>query len=247
MTNSKKILSLCVIILLFMAAVTGLYWDNYFFIVKKTKVNFSHSSVNASIKEEAEQKAELVLGKLQNQNIWRLNLEEVRAQLLTNKWIETLSVERELPSTLKVQIQFKKVMFLFVDSKQRLIPISSDGEFLNPIALSHAPDVPLIKNASLATHKENLKRVTELYLKLPSEGVISSRNVAVVDWSDTEGFKVELVKSEDGFIVLGLDQVSMKAKRVESVLKYLGSQKQRWRVIDASFSKKVLVRLRKRS
>jgi cell division septal protein FtsQ len=244
---SKKVLGICVITLGFMAVVTGLYWDNYFFIVKKTKVNFLPATVNASIKEEAEQKAQLVLKKLEAQNIWRLNIEDVRDELMENSWIDTASVERDLPDGLRVEMKFKTIVFLYSDRQQRLLPVSSDGSLLGPVPVELAPDVPLIRNAKLVLNKEVLQRVIKFYRQIPQEGLISPRNISEVDWSDAEGFKVELNHSDEGFIVLGTENVSMKAKRVESVLKYLESQKQRWRVIDASFSKKVLVRLRKRS
>jgi cell division septal protein FtsQ len=246
-TSKKTILILCGLTFVFMAVVTGLYWDNYFFIVKKTKVNFVQSTVNRSIKEEAEQKVQLVLGKIERQNIWRLNLEEIRDSLLSNNWIENVSIERELPDGLRVEVKFKTIVFLYGDRSHRLLPVSTQGTILSPVPVELAPDVPLIRNSKIVTNKETLLRVIALYKKLPADGLISARNISEVDWSEAEGFKVDLNQSEEGFIVLGTENISMKAKRVESVLKYLESQKQRWRVIDASFSKKVLVRLRKRS
>jgi hypothetical protein len=46
-------------------------------------------------------------------------------------------------------------------------------------------------------------------------------------------------------VVLGEDSLNTKVERVAQVLNYLSAEQIKGRVIDASFSKKVLVRLRK--
>lgn len=230
-----------------MGGVAGLYWDNYFFIVKKTKVNFLRSSVNASIQEDAGQKAEVSLNSLKGKNIWKLELEKVQADILKDTRIESVSIKRELPDMLVVEMKFRPVVFVYIDVKQRLRPVAEDGTLLNSVAINQAPDVPILRNHQLAQDPKQLRQLVSLYRQLPSEGLLSPHHIAQVDWTESEGLKVELNHSEDGFIVIGSEHIPTKSKRIESVLKYLESQKTRWRVIDASFSKKVLVRLRKRS
>ncbi len=89
-------------------------------------------------------------------------------------------------------------------------------------------------------------KVLTLYNDIPSIGLLKKENRASVDFDSITGLSVTLV--EDSIVVhFGHQDVEAKSLQVLRVTDYLQSQKQKARVIDASFSKKVLVRLRKRS
>jgi cell division septal protein FtsQ len=247
MRISKKIFIPVLLVLLL--AGTGFYlWnDNYFFVVKATRLTMEPAPLHASLRTEIEQRAKSKLKAVEGQNIFSMSLQKLRENILTDVWIESVVIEREIPQEIKVRAKIKDVLFIYIDGKNRILPVTEKGQLLNPIAFAQAPDVPVIRNPAVIKNVETLSKVIALYKAIPREGVLNQRDIAEVDWSPVGGLRVELVHSEDGDVILGASDVRLKIKRVASVLKYLESQKQKWRVIDASFSKKVLVRLRKHS
>jgi cell division protein FtsQ len=144
-------------------------------------------------------------------------------------------------------MQLKPVVLVYFEGKKRMRAVTEDGSILPPMDLAYAPDVPLVRNSIFLKNEDARKKMLQLYLLVPNEGVISKSEVAEVDWNEAHGLVLEMSRGAEGEIVLGHGDVHLKAKRVANVLKYLESQNQKWRVIDASFAKKVLVRLRKHS
>jgi len=251
MRLSKKI-----VIPLFFAVVllaTAAVWnDDYFFAVKEVELQLEPSPLHRMLQVDVRKRIMSKLDTARDKNIWQVPLQKLRENILSDVWIESATIERDLPQKIRVEVKIKEVVFVYVDKRGRLLPVSEKGQLLNPIEFDHTPDVPVIRNADVVNSAGTLATVIELFRNLPREGLLSQQNVAEIDWSPVSGLKVELVSRpnstiEDGKIILGIDQVHLKAKRVANVLKYLESQKQKWRVIDASFSKKVLVRLRKHS
>lgn len=248
MRITKKIYIPLIFALSLVGAGVFLWTDEYFFAVKTTDVQVEAAPLHVSLHQEIELRAKdrlksAALGK----NIWSLSLQKIRENILTDVWIESVVIERALPQKITVRVKIKPVLFVHVDSRGKIFPITEKGQLLNPVSLAQTPDVPVIRSSTVVKSADILSKIIELYKMIPSEGALTQKDIAEIDWSSVNGMKVELVRSEDGEVILGLSDVRTKAKRVANVLKYLESQKQKWRVIDASFSKKVLVRLRKHS
>jgi cell division septal protein FtsQ len=183
----------------------------------------------------------------QNKNLWQVPLQRIDQELRSEPEIETVAVTRKWPSGVQIQMKLKPVVLVLFDGKKTVRPIANTADVLRPIDISLAPDVPFVRNRKLLKDDEQRKKMVEHYLSIPNQGVISQSEIAEVDWSDEQGLYIEMTEAQDGKIFLGTQDVSIKCKRVANVLKYLESQNQKWRVIDASFAKKVLVRLRKHS
>jgi len=247
MRFSKKIFFPLLCLGLLASAGAWLWNDTRFFIVKATRLTMEPAPLETSLRDEIEQRVRGKLATLQGRNLWRLSLEKLRENILSDVWIESVVIERQFPQQISVHAKIKDVIFIYVDGRGRVLPVTPKGQLLNPISFAQAPDVPVIHNPEIIRNSETLAKVIELYAAIPSEGAITQASIAEIDWSPTGGLKVGLVRGENGDIILGASDVRVKVKRVTNVLKYLESQKQKWRVIDASFSKKVLVRLRKHS
>ncbi len=182
-----------------------------------------------------------------DKNLWQVPLKEIRRNLLEDPSVQSVSVERVWPDRVEVKLLLKTVVLVFFEGKKRVRAATEDGSLLPLMDLVHAPDVPFVRNSIFLKNEIVRKKIIEHYQLIPNEGVISKSEVAEIDWSDAQGLVLEMSDGVEGEIVLGHGDVYLKAKRVANVLKYLESQNQKWRVIDASFAKKVLVRLRKHS
>lgn len=247
MRLSKKIYIPALISLLIGGMAFYLWNDTRFLIVKSTQLVVETAPLHPNLRAEIEARAAGKLRGAQGKNILSLSLQKVRENILTDVWIDSVLIAREFPHKITVTAKIKDILFIYIDHRGRILPVTEKGQLLNPISFAHAPDVPVIRNASIVKNAQTLTKVIALFKMIPQDGTLSQRDIAEIDWSPVGGLKVELVHGEEGDIVLGTNDVRLKVKRVASVLKYLESQKQKWRVIDASFSKKVLVRLRKHS
>ncbi|RYZ76327.1 MAG: hypothetical protein EOP05_05370 [Proteobacteria bacterium] len=78
--------------------------------------------------------------------------------------------------------------------------------------------------------------------------MINKRNVSEIFWSKDDGYSLMLMQPKIE-VKLGSDQLATKVLRVGQVMNYMSANQinglAKGQVIDASFSKKVLVRLRK--
>ena len=108
------------------------------------------------------------------------------------------------------------------------------------------PAAPLLRNNKIARDVVLLKKVLQLFSEIPAIGALKRENIESVDYNSETGLTLRLIDSK-AVVHLGEQNIQTKALQVLRVTDYLESQKQKARVIDASFTKKVLVRLRKRS
>lgn len=250
MTFSKKILTFGSLFLAVGLIGSLLYWDSHFFTVKKMKVNLSSHQRIAKPSPfilEAIVAIEKKMEPYKNKNILRLDLNQLSQEILKDKRILSVQLQRELPMQLSALIEVREIVLNYQDKHGSIFPVTFDGTLLSPVAIEKAPDVPVLRDEHVVKNPEHLKNVLALLMDLPQEGTVSRSTVSEVRWSDPEGLKVELIHEGTGMIVLGEKEIQLRARRAANVIKYLESQKQKWRVIDASFSKKVLVRLRKHS
>lgn len=245
--SKKNIYSLC-ILLSSLGISLGVYTDGTFLVVQKVSVKISASSaLHADLQKKVHERLQKKLEPFRGQNIFSIPLARIQQHILSDVWIDSVMIERHLPNQLHVLLRLKSVSFVFLNRRGQFLPISDQGQFLNPVPAELAPDVPLIRNSEVVKDPELLKQMITLFREIPAEGVLSQNTISEIDWSASEGLIVENKTTDGGHIVLGKNNMHAKSARVSNVLKYLESQNQKWRVIDASFRKKVLVRLRKHS
>lgn len=231
----------------FLGIGVGLYTDRTLLVVNDFKIDLRQSGVHPVVQKEVRDRISGKLKSFHKQNILAVPISRIQQNILSDVWVESVTIERGLPDQLIVRVQLKDVVFVYLDKRGRFLPLSEQGQLLNPVDPAFVPDVPLIRNAEIIKNPELLKQLLVLFKEIPVDGVFSQKTIAEVDWTSSEGLIVENDDVDGGRIVLGKDKVRTKSARITNVLKYLESQNQKWRVIDASFKKKVLVRLRKQS
>ncbi|MCB9072919.1 MAG: FtsQ-type POTRA domain-containing protein [Bdellovibrionaceae bacterium] len=247
MWSSKKILWFLVFIAIVVASSIGVFTDSHFLIVNDVNIVVDKTDLDKSVKKQVHDRIMNKMHAFEKVNILSVPIERIQQQILSDVWVDSVVIERNFPDQLKVSVRLKKVVLVYLDSRGRFLPISQEAQLMNPVSPEQVPDVPVVRNSEIIKNPNLLKQILILYQKIPRSGVFSQQSIAEVDWSKSEGLIVESANAEGGRIVLGKDEVPLKSARVTNVIKYLESQKQKWRVIDASFTKKVLVRLRKHS
>lgn len=176
--------------------------------------------------------------------IWEVPIRNIKNLVASQSWIENARIQRQLPNRILISITPKVTEALFIDSKGRMFPIFEDASLGKQVELNLAPDVLPVKGYSVWQNEMTRKTLVEMIKKLPKDGHIISQNIREITFHNDIGFSIDL-NEPDTRLVVGVNDFSTKFQRLENVLSYIESRELQGRVIDATFSKKVLVRLRK--
>lgn len=184
------------------------------------------------------------LEKYRGQSLWKIDLNEVSKKIGTEAWVQEVVLTRRFPSKLRVVIEPKEIKLLYLSRGGKLLPVVSDGSFLEAVESKVAPDVPLLVGENFADKTELRKKSVEAVESIPLEGSFSRKSISEIQYDSKEGYWMTLIKS--GIKVkMGEEQMALKGARVSQVIDYMDAHSFQARVIDANLSKKVLVRLRK--
>ena len=242
----KKILILFVPLFVALGAGWYLRTDTEFFVVKDLKVDVEFQETQEALLISLKPDVEKSLIGLRGQNIWKVGLKRLQKQVEENPWIKELELERRFPDKIYALVRLEPVAFLFVDKKNRIYPVLENGKKMSVTKASLVPPAPILRNNNIVKDPVLLEKVLKLYKEIPLVGPFKKGNIAKVDFNSVTGLTVELINQKVK-VHLGQTKIQTKALQVLRVMDYLKSQNQKARVIDASFTKKVLVRPRKRS
>jgi len=188
--------------------------------------------------------------------IWEIDLGDVKAAILRDEWVKDVRISRAFPNEIRVWVQPKTPVLVLItteksterpserSSRVAMVPITENGGMLKPLEVEALPDVPLLRGDLFATDAEMRRRAVGFTMNLPDRGALGRRNVSEISWSTEEGWALTLIAPKLE-VKLGDERIDLKVMRVAQVVNYLSANQLKGRVIDASFSKKVLVRLRK--
>ena len=176
--------------------------------------------------------------------IWEIDLGAMNASIAADEWVRGARISRAFPNRVQVTVAPKNPELLLVGDDGRLRPIADDGSLLNAMAPGLLPDVPIVRGPGLLESAELRSRAVAFARELPERGPLSIKNIAEIVYSPGEGYSLVLA-SPRAEVRVGDERVALKLARATQVIEYMNANKLKGRVIDASFSKKVLVRLRK--
>lgn len=185
-----------------------------------------------------------VTRKFEKKRIWEIDLGEVRTSIVRDEWVKDVLIWRSLPNEIKIRIRPKTPVVMLVSERGEFYPITEDGSLLSVVSIDRLPDVPVLRGAEFFEGQSERVRAVNFVMSLPDEGALNRRNISEVGWTKDAGYSLTLIQPKVE-VKLGEEQIELKVMRVNQVLNYLSIHQLRGRVIDASFSKKVLVRLRK--
>ncbi len=200
--------------------------------------------MDAAIVGDVESRLHRMLRNFQLKKIWEVDIAKLRSSILSEEWIEQVRISRVFPNHLEISMTPRVPVYLVTTPSGKLVPMTADGKLMmksNPAIL---PDVPLLKGENFFHDVNARKRAIEFLRALPADGPLNRKNLSEVSWTNDVGYEA-LVLPTHTRVVLGTDRFAIKVARIEQILDYLSAHQLKGRVIDASFSKKVLVRLRK--
>ena len=180
------------------------------------------------------------------QPIWKVSIENIRKALAEDSRIEDFQVKRKFPNQVIVALRPKQPLAALLSKKGRLHPLSADGSLLPDFALGEAPDLPIVRGLHLFKNKKARLSLVGILNQIPEQGIFSREKISEVMQSSSGEVSVMLVTGGTK-VLLGKSLDEKKITRVGQVLKYLQSRSFKGRVIDARFSKKVVVRVRNAS
>ena len=226
----------------------GLYFGltSSLFVINRVQIKLDKDSREESlfriIKKDMAIDAQALIGKL----IWSTSLEQLLERVQKDARISNIFIEKKYPSTLSLRIVPRKPIALFVDEKGKLFPLGSDGEFLPYIESAVHYDLPILRGKIFLSQKSRRLEIVRMLVGLPQEGDFIAKNISEIHFSKESDYELYLEKS-DAIVKIKIDGFAYKASMVLRVLKYLNTHNLKGRVIDARFSKKVVVRLRNES
>lgn len=189
---------------------------------------------------------EMRLKKLKGEFLWEVRIKEVMRELYQDTRIGEVHLMRKLPNILYVRVLPRQSMVLILDDAGDLVPVAPDASLLPALKPSEAPDAPILRGKEFIEDEELRKKAVQMVKEIPEKGVFSREAISEIRHSKKEGFWVSLIQSGVR-VKIGEDQVAEKSQRVARVLNYLEAEDLKGRVIDASLSKKVLVKLKQSS
>lgn len=176
--------------------------------------------------------------------IWDVHLSQIKAAIMKDEWVKDVLISRMLPNTIQVRIVPKATAVVLVGPKGELWPLTEDGTKLATLPADALPDSPLLRGDVFLKDVAKRKEAIQFALNLPSTGPINQKNVSEIFWNKEDGYSVMLMQPKVE-VKLGPDLLDTKVLRAGQVLNYMNAHQLTGKMIDASFSKKVLVRLRK--
>lgn len=184
------------------------------------------------------------LAQIKGVNIWEADVGAIAAHAESLSWVRKVAVRRIFPSTIRVEVEPKAIAAVIATDKGKLLPLSNEADLLPPLPAKRFPDVPVIRDRKILKDVALRQKTVGILRELPESGLMSRANIAEISADQGKEFWLSLV--EDNLKVkIGSTHVPLRAARVEKVLEYLRSNNMQARVIDADFSKKVVVKLRK--
>lgn len=178
------------------------------------------------------------------QYFWKVKLEELLQTAEADRRVLHVQIVRHFPNEIIVRIEPHGTIAHLLDKKGLLHPIAADGSLLPALKGSEVPDRPIVRGKEFFEDEVLRGKVVQLMKELPAQGAFSQKSVSELHYSKKEGF--EWFLSGTGLVIRTGEDASLghRIERVEQVLNYLDQQHIKGRVIDARFSKKVVVKPR---
>lgn len=233
-----------------MALVTVLFSSFFvkreWFIVDRVTLTYTGPSSDARLLPYLQKQLKEEMQDFSKKTLWSVPMKSVKQKLDQEGWVKDFRIERRLPNQIRVTIEPKQTIGVYINKKGNLHPIVQDQVLKRDIPFALAPDVPIVRGDWDKASPELQNAMFE-FLKQSFEAEkkwYSSENLKELLLDREAGLSVDLYEPQTR-VVLGFDVTQLKLGRLQHVLEYVEQNSLEDRVIDSTFSKKVLVRLRK--
>ncbi len=242
----RSLLSLGVffLTLLLVGGLASIFVDKDLTRLKAIQVVLSGGSQETALFKGIEADLSPRLAPFMSESLLRLSLRDVLREVYQDGRVQSARVRRVFPGKLEIVITPHQPVLVYLSARGELFPIARDGTLLPRASLVDIPDVPILRGGELAK-EEGLKarrKAVALLEDLPDRGLFSQLQLSEIHFQKEEGFELILLNGLS--VLVGQGDLGLKASQIEQVMKYLNEEEIGGRVIDARFSKKVVVKLR---
>ena len=175
--------------------------------------------------------------------IWQVSIKELGQKIKKHPKVEEVQILRLWPHRFQIRILSDKPVLLWMKNSNTFYPITQKGSLLYPIPLHSVPNLPILRGFVFFKNQNLRKKVIQIYQYLPQKGFFSQKNISEISYSKKDASFYLHLTYVASKIRIGENLPEFRPDRVESVLRYLKQKEIKWRVIDARYSKKVVVSL----
>lgn len=221
-----------------------LFYKNDIFKITSIKYHYDESNPYLEFQHS---KVEDVLEGVEGKLIWEVDIFELQEKIKSLSWIQEARISKQYPSQIEIHIFPRKIIANLLRTSNKIQPISEESKVLEVADISKAPDAPILAHKSFLKDDELRAQALQLLKELPSDGSFSQKNVSEVYPSGKNSSNLNFqifLKHSHALVLMDTENVPLKAARVARVIDYMGPEELKSRIIDANFSKKVLVKPR---
>ncbi|HMN68409.1 MAG TPA: cell division protein FtsQ/DivIB [Bdellovibrionales bacterium] len=234
--------------LIFLIGATVLALNPHWVRVETIEVTLSEKSKEDLLFQRIKTTLGQQLKPFEARYFWQVPLKKIFELTSRDKRVKSTAVFREFPSRLKIEIEPHTPVLAYLSHDGRVYPVATDATLLPAISVIDGADLPLLRGEELKDEIKLREAALELYHSIPNQGALQKKRVSEIVHTKKDGFKIyvsgEPGEKRIGEVQLGDSDFGPKISRVQKVLSYLESRDIKGRVIDARFSKKVVVRVR---
>lgn len=245
-----KSLKILAKIIIASAVVFGCTFGMYSFLtsqifrIETIEVSMASEASNAYVFSKIKKSLDGLLSPFTGQFVWNMDLEKVMRIVESDLRIKDVKVSRTLPNHVQISITpYTSILNILGKKTNVLYPVSRDGEVLPAVPSAEAPDSPILRG-EIFLHEKNLRmKAIELIWGLRETGSLSQRTVSEISFNKKKGFQL-LLQNSNLTVWVGGEDFKTRLDRAHRVVEYLQGEHLAGRIIDARYSKKVVVRLR---
>ena len=210
-------------------------FDNYLKI-KSVKVKGNNFVAEEELAEEIKE--------IRNHNILRIDMNDFVSRIRKHRWIKDVSVRRELPDTLLVEIS-ERTPALYVNNKGTLYLADEDGVIIDSNKTDNLLDLPVVYGVDLPGNiARNSDPVKDL---LPAIEV--KKEIASLPWIALSSTGIEVYRKNQivlhlkGYkIKLGRGDYQQKLLRFQEIAGNLQDKGISYKEVDLRFGNEVIVK-----
>ena len=182
-------------------------------------------------------------------SIFELDLQGIEERLLTQFWIKGVQLQRKLPNTIVLDIEFRKPKAFLQNPKGGLVFVDDDGELFGSANESNLSDLPLLSGFS-ETELPRIREGLDILSRWEGSSLGESTSISTIHWDQEKGYRLLIsYLQRDSRIRTIVDigheiDASFEAKlvRLSSVVNYLSGNSIAVRQIWADIGKKIVVK-----
>jgi cell division protein FtsQ len=176
--------------------------------------------------------------------LWKIQIGAISDQIFQHDWVGDVEIFRHFPNQLEIHVTPKSIALIYQNSHGDLLPVANDGSLLSLARSSEIPDVPILRGKIFGDRLDLRRKAIDLISQLPLVGKLTANSVSEVSYQERDGFQL-LLHHSNAKVQMGHEDFKKKSSRVAQVISYLDAHDIEGRSIDASYARKVLVRMKK--